>query len=230
MTANPYCTPSEVISLLSNVDLSGDSPNGIALDAVIAMCIDVTSRAFDLYTGRKQGAYAVDEDSTRYPLYGGGATHVDPFSQRLGGAGGDGVRLWIGELAALPTSVQVSMTGSITTYTTYSATDYIAGPWDALDDGRPYEWLQLDLFNGAHPIWSTFPKGNKVTGKFGYSTTPPDAVKMATMIMAGRLFKRGQVGFQDRVNMLDPNTVLTYLNNQDHDVAELIIHLRRQSI
>jgi hypothetical protein len=230
MTPNPYCTVSEVFTQLSNVDLTGDSPTGISFDAAMEMAIGVISRAFDLYTGRKPGAYAVTEDTTRYPVYGNGKTSVNPFSERLGGAGGDGTRLWIGELAAAPTSVQVSLTGSLTTYTTYASTDYIPGPYDALDDGRPYEWLQLDLFNGVHPIWSTFPKGNKITGRWGYSTTPPGEVKMAAIIMAATFFKRGQTAYQDRVNMLDPNTVLTYLNQTDSDIAEMIVHLRRQAI
>jgi hypothetical protein len=225
MAINDYCTLAEVKASMPDNAVSSTT----TYDALVTSLVTRISRTLDKFTGRKPGAYYVDTDVTHYPIYGAGSTSINPFSERLGGSASDGVRLWIGELAAVPTSVAVSLTGSISTYTAYSSTDFICGPYDALDNGLPYEWLELDLFNGTHPIWSSFPKGNKVVGKFGYSATVPDDIKEAAILMVVRMLRRAQ---QNYMNVATINGVGQIMQGDriDDDIVKMIGHYRKLAI
>lgn len=224
--ANDYATVAEVKSYLPDYSWSGVT----TYDALLALMITAASRDVDRYTNRKPGAYFVNADVTRYFAAGNGSSSPR-YDERLGGGGSGGVRLWIGELAAAPTSVGVSLTGSLTTYTAYASTDYICGPYNALDDGLPYEWLEVDVINGANPIWSSFPNGNKVVGKFGYSVAVPGDIKHVVILQVIRWFKAAEQGFQTTGVMGNMTVENIFIKDKlDPDMCKKIDYLRRLAI
>lgn len=188
-----------------------DTTFGSGYDAALEALAKRASRAIDRYTNRKPGAFYVDADVTLY-FDGSGDT-----------------KLWIGELAAAPTTVQVAETGVLTTLTTWESTDYLCWPYNALDDGQPYTRLDLDIYNGTKSTWYAYPKAIKIAGKFGYSATVPDDVKQAAIIQAVRWFKRGQQAYSDTGAIVELGQ-LTYTKALDPDVALMIEHLRVQAI
>lgn len=151
----------------------------VAHDAVFEDLLQSGSRMADAYCGRHPGAFQVEADTIRY-FTGSGNKMLD-----------------IDEIAVAPTTVAVSEQGSLTSYTTWAATEFILGPYNAPSLGQPYTWLELDQINGTKLLWYKYPKSVKITGKWGYSTICPEPVKKAVVVIASRLYKRGQAGFQD---------------------------------
>ena len=174
-------------------------------DTLLAVLAKRASRAIDRYLKRKPGAFYVNTDVTLYFTGSGSRT------------------LWIGELAAAPTSVSVAETGDIVTpdYTLWAETDYMCWPFNALDAGMPYVRLDIDQLNGSKSVWYSFPKSVKIVGKFGYSTSVPDDVMQVACIQTARWLKRGQQAFQDTGAIMELGQ-LTYTQRLDPDVANLI--------
>jgi hypothetical protein len=235
MTVNNYATAAEIAALLPNLDLNGYAQDGVTLyTTILTTLAGRASRAFDKWTNRKPGAYYVDADTTRY--YGGPIERsilfgIDTNDNRLGVGIDGGHVLDVDELAAAPTSIGISTTGSVTTYdVTLATTDYLLYPFNAAEDGYPYTQIVLDLLNGTVHTWYGFPRGIKIVGKFGYATATPDDIKQAVITLAARWLKRGQNAYQDRVSILDQATALTYLNKQDSDVVEALWNYRRLPI
>lgn len=194
-----YVSTDDVKTMLPD----GNFPVG-EYDDVLDALVTRASRAIDRMTGREPGAYAVSADTTRY------------F-----GPSRDGGCLWIGELAAAPTSVSMSMTGSLTAYTALATTDYVPWPYNAIAEGRPYLRLDIDGINGAYGVWYPYPKAVKVVGKFGYSTTAPAMIVQATLTQAVRWFKRAQQGFADTGAIIDLGQ-LTYTQRIDPDIVTML--------
>lgn len=205
MAVNDYCTTTEIKAIMP------DTTFGSGYDAALEALAKRASRAIDRYTNRKPGAFYVDADVTRY-FDGSGKTE-----------------LWIGELAAAPTTVQVAETGDLASLTSWASTDYLCWPYNALDDGQPYQRLDIDTLNGTKSTWHGFPKAIKIAGKFGYSATVPHDVKQAAIIQAFRWFRRGQQAFSDTGAIVELGQ-LTYTKALDPDVALMIEHLRVQAI
>ncbi len=210
--ANDYCTVVEVKNAMT------DTTWGVTYDVEIEALITACSRAIDQFMGREAGAFYVSADTTRY----------------FDGPADDW--LWIGELAAAPTSVAVALSGDIDssagtggTYTAWTATDFLLWPYNALAEGKPYMALVLDTLNGNYATWYGFTKGIKIVGKFGYSATVPKWIKQATIIMAIRQFKRGQQAYQDTGAILELGQ-LRYVQKIDPDVAALLEAERRVTI
>lgn len=228
MTAVDYSTSADIKAYLPDMNWGTST----TYDALLVSLITAASRCLDRYTNRLPGAYAVSTASTAYFDAPGGAITVTYQDNRLGGGyAGDNGRLWIGELAAAPTSVAVSTTGSVTSYTAMASTDYLCGPWNALNEGKPYQWLQLDLINGDHATWYGFPKGVQVVGKFGYAATVPEDIKDVVIKQVVRWFKLAQAGFQTQGTV--GNVVLDKMfipNQLDPDFRDKITYLRRLAL
>lgn len=205
MAVNNYCTVAEVKLGMPDTDW------GTTYDATIELLIKRASRELDRFTGRKPGAYFVDTDVVRY-FTGSGKTE-----------------LWIGELAAAPTTVQVAETGELATLTTWASTDYLCWPYNALDDGEPIRRLDIDVINGTKACWCAFPKAVKITGKFGFAATVPDDIKQAAIVQVGRWFKRGQQAYQDTGAIVELGK-LAYVKELDPTVAMMVQHLKVQAI
>lgn len=201
-------------------------------DTLLGILATRASRVIDKWTGRSPGSYYVTTDATFYydgPNSGRSGNLVYAYDERLGGGSFPNSQLWIDELAAVPTSVSMSLNGDLTSYTAMAATDYICWPYNALEDGIPYTRLDLDILYGTHKIWYSFRKGIKIVGKFGYSTSIPDDIKQATIIQAARWFKRGQQGFQDAGAIAELGQ-LRYVKGLDPDIEMMLMHYRRITI
>jgi len=203
--ANDYCTSAEVKAAMP------DGNWGATYDALIALLATRASRNIDRYTKREPGAYYVDTDTTRYFTAGG---NVD---------------LYIGELAASPTTVSIAEAGDLTDLTALAATDYFMNPPNALLEVMPYNFIELDTINGDWYYWPKFKKSVVIVGKFGYSATVPDDVKQVAIVQCARWFKRGQQGFQDTGAIVELGQ-LKYTRRMDPEVEETISYLRRVTV
>jgi len=203
--ANDYCTADEVKAAMP------DGNWGATYDALIALLATRASRAIDRYTKREAGAYYVNADTTRW------------FTA------GAGVDLYIGEMAAVPTTVSIAEAGDITDLTALAATDYFMEPANSLLEGLPYNFIRLDTLNGDWYYWPKFQKSVVIVGKFGYSATVPDDVKQCSIIQCARWFKRGQQGFQDTGAVAELGQ-LKYVKMMDPDIQVMVDYLRRVTI
>lgn len=195
--ANDYCTSVEIKQAMPGASWDG------TYDGILDSVATRASRAIDMHLKRKPGAFYVNADVTLY---------FDGSGNRY---------QWIDELAAAPTSVQVAETGVLTTLTTWASTDYMLWPYNALDFGTPYMRLDVDRLNGTKSVWYGYPKGVKIVGKFGFSTTVPGEIKEATIIQAARWFKRGQQAFAD-TGAVEGLGQLKYVQRLDPDVAAIL--------
>lgn len=193
-SVNDYCIVADVKEAMP------DGNWGSSYDTLIDGLIARASRLFDKVAGKNPGAFYVSVDTTRY--FEGSNTTLQK----------------IADLAAQPTSVSVSETGSITTYTLWASTDYILMPYDAPDLGRPYTELLIDTLNGSKAVWYKYPKSVKIVGKFGYAVAVPDLVKEATIMQTAKWLKRGQQAFQDTGAIVELGR-LTYTKKLDPEVA-----------
>lgn len=79
--------------------------------------------------------------------------------------------------------------GAYTTTWTLN-TDFTLAPDNAVADGEPWRTIETHPL-GAHTFPNSYPRGVKVTGKFGW-TAPPSQVVAATTILAARLMRRSR--------------------------------------
>lgn len=226
--ANNYCTSTEI------KDAMPDGNWGSDYDTLLSSLATRASRVIDKWTGRKPGAYYVSSDTTYFfdgPNTSGSqiGNVYEGYTNRVGGIKTHSSQLWVGEMADVPTSVSMALSGDITNYTLMSSTDYMCWPYNALSDGVPYLRLDLDMLYGNYKLWYSFPKGIKVVGKFGYSTTVPEDIKQACVIQASRWFKRGQQGFQD-TGAVPELGQLKYTKLLDPDVELMLMHYKRVTI
>lgn len=208
MTINDYCTAAEMRAMLPNDSFSSTAPE---YDTFMGTLATRASRAIDKSLGREPGAFYVSADTTRY-FDGNGKTE-----------------LYVGEIAAAPTSVSISTDGSVSSYTALDAADYYCYPYNALAMAEPYTVLVLDTVNGDYADWGSYRKGVQVVAKFGYSTSIPDIVKQATLIQALRWFKRSQQAYQDTGAVTELQQ-LKYVQKVDPDIGAVIEHLRRFAV
>jgi hypothetical protein len=69
----------------------------------------------------------------------------------------------------------VTDSGDGTWSTTWLVTDYVLAPYNAAAEGRPYWKIERAL--GGEQMFSTWTRGVRVTGAWGYSTTVPAIVE-----------------------------------------------------
>jgi len=127
MPAQSYSTYGSVKSLMP------DTTWGTSYDALFTTLIGRASRLVDGLLHREPGAFGVNALSTRY------------FN------GNNKDQLYIGELASVPTVVAVAESGVVDnssntggTYTTWSASDYLVWPYNAVAEKRPFLRLDVD--------------------------------------------------------------------------------------
>lgn len=213
--ANDYCTTTDLKEALVDSGLS--STDITSYDDILAACITRASRMIDTYTRRSPGAYAVSTDASETRYFTGSGKSEQ----------------WIDEMCAAPSAVGLSESGGVQSsdYTTIPSSDYFTYPDNTTYTAKPIYRLDFDTINGAYSTWYRYRKSVKVTGAFGYaySGSTPDDIKTATIIQAGRLFKRGHQGFGDGVVASEMGT-MTYTKNIDPEAAEIIAHYRRLAI
>jgi hypothetical protein len=139
--------------------------------AELTLAIEAASRAVDKATGRQFGLLPSAEDRWYTAEY-------DRNTCR-----------WIVDIDDLMTTVglvvQVDNDGDGIAES--SVTDYTLSPVNAAANGRP--WTRVEILPKSAVKPNGLRTGVKVTARYGW-TTVPDAVKLATMIQASRLFAR----------------------------------------
>jgi hypothetical protein len=166
-----------VAEVKASLPESGLSPTDATYDGVIGGIVTAISRLIDREVGRQDNYFAASSTATvRY--YDGNGTS----------------RLWIDDAVSVD-EVAVSEVGSLTSsdYAVYAATDYIAWPYN----DAPIRQIMIDRLNGTKSFFSSYRKNVRVTAVFGYSLTPPAAVKQAALIQATRLFMRTKQAYAD---------------------------------
>lgn len=129
--------------------------------------------------------------------------------------------LWIDQLNTL-TSITVDLDGDGTYETTWTnGTDFVLEPANAAADGIP--WDRIVLLPQGAAVFPAYIQSVKVSGSFGWSTTPT-VVKKAARILAERYFKRRETPFAFLVSGGDSPAVAT-LRNTDPDVAALLANV-----
>lgn len=175
MAINSYATLTEL-----KLRLPEGATYSATLDSLLTALLETISREIDRSLKWEPGAFYVDEDVVRY----------------ISGSGSE--RLLIPEMAAEPTSVEVAESGDLSSLTSWDSTDYFVYPDNAIAMGQ-YIWaLDVDTLNGTKSVWYAYRKSVKITGKFGFSVSPPDAIKEATILEAVRMYKWSTQGYQDK--------------------------------
>jgi len=219
MAVNDYVSTAELKAAMPDTTWS------TTYDSEFARLATAASRIIDRLTGRKPGAYYVDADETRY--FDGRVGFNWNRARQNYTAFSEERMLWIGELAAAPTSVSMTVdtprSGNFTAlaYTTLTSGDYFMRPYNALDDGLPYNEIALDPYNGTYALWYPWEQVVQVVGKFGYSATVPADIKQATIIQAVRMFKRGQQSYKDTGGIVELGQ-MTYTSEIDPDVKAIL--------
>lgn len=200
MAPNIYITK-EIIK----ANIPDNTFSGTKYDTLLDSIAQRTSRLLDRVARRPPGFFYVTADTTRF--YNGSGRR----------------ELWIDPIAAAPTTVEVAETGDLSSYTTWAGSDYILWPYNALEEGRPYSRLDLDVLNGTHFVWYNFPKSIKITAKFGWSETLPPEVEEMMIIQAVRWFQRHRQAFRDTVAIPELQQI-TYVKALDPEVVELFMN------
>lgn len=94
-------------------------------------------------------------------------------------------------------------------------TDYLLWPYNEL------YFTRVVIKTGASKVFTTGQQLLQVTGKWGGTTSPPDVIKLATIITVARWFKRGMQAFQDTGAVIDVGQ-LVYTKALDPDVKEML--------
>jgi hypothetical protein len=76
-------------------------------------------------------------------------------------------------------------------FTVWDDSDYLTHPYNAL----PVRSLLVDRLNGHKLRFPNYRRAVRVTGRFGYSETPPADIKQAAIIQVIRWFMRSKQGY-----------------------------------
>lgn len=196
---NGYCTLPELKTRF------GILPTDTADDTTLEAIVEAVSREIDSETKTRFWTTAADE--VRY-------------YQSI-----DGETLYTDDIISV-TEIAVDTSGNRTYASILAASDYDLLPDNAALDGKPYTWLAATP-NGRRGF-STFRRGNRITGKFGYSAVTPKPVHEACLLQCERIFMRkdsplGVVGTPD-VGYVRVKSEL------DPDVQKLLDSVRRPTV
>lgn len=194
MTIPDYADAAAIKSVMPDV------PWGTGYDTILGTLATRASRLIDKACIRQPGEFATGTSGTVRYFDGSGGTC-----------------LWVDEMAAAPSKVEVAETGDRTNYTLWAPTDYILWPYN----NPPYNRLDLDILYGSKYMWYCFPQSVKITAPWGYSIAVPDDLQQAVITQVVRWFKRGQQGFSD-VGAIVELGQLRYVSKLDPDI-ELIL-------
>jgi len=197
-----YVTVAEVKADMPDSDIGSLSD----YDTVINEMITAASRLIDREVGGWTDYFdAGTTDTTRY--YDGSGEQEQ----------------WVDPMVEL-TSVSVSEGGGrcSTCYTDWTLdTDYYVWPYNYSGIGKPIEKLIVDNDSGSKGNFYSVRKGVKVTGRFGYSDSPPDDIVQAVKITVMRWFMRSKQAYQDTSASAQLGQLM-YTKSLDPDVIELL--------
>ena len=120
------------------------------------------------------------------------------------------------------TSLAVAESGGVdsTSYTTWGSTEYLAIPYNYAVLGQPITALEIDAY-GAKSVFYRYRKSVKLTGIFGYSSTPPDDIKQACKIQVMRWYMRAKQAWQDAGASVELGQMI-YVQQLDPDIKNLL--------
>ena len=197
-----YVPVEMVQQLLVDIDWS------VSRTSMLSMLCLRASRALDSLCHVEPGAFKTEVDQTRY-FMGSGKSCQD-----------------VGMLAAAPTAVYISSTGSVTTYDiTLATTDYFCWPYNYAEEHEPIRRLEIDQLNGNYSFWYKYPKSVKIVGPFGYSQDVPYDVEHAVSIQVVRWFQRAQQMYAD-AGVIAELSQMQFLRAVDPDVEGILAGVR----
>ncbi len=163
--------------------------------------IAAASRAIDKACGRVFYEYDPSNDQTRY---------YTPKQTRL--------LVLPDDLNAI-TSLTLDTDGDGTFDTVLTVnTDYVREPENA--DANDEPWTRIRLHpNCAYGFPTSYPRSVEIVGRFGWVTVP-DQIEQATLLLAGRFFKRIEALFG--VTFGGPEAPGLRITRKDSDVLDLI--------
>ena len=193
-----YVPVEMVQQLLVDIDWS------VSRTSMLSMLCLRASRALDSLCHVEPGAFKTEVDQTRY-FMGSGKSCQD-----------------VGMLAAAPTAVYISSTGSVTTYDiTLATTDYFCWPYNWELQREPIRRLELDTLNGNYATFYKFPKSVKIVGKYGYSVVVPHEIEQAVSVQTVRWFQRAQQMYAD-AGVIAELSQMQFLRAVDPDVESIV--------
>lgn len=180
--------------------------SGTTHDTLLTVLAARASRLVDALLGHEEGAFDAPATGTAryYNGLGGTEAYIDPCV----------------EISA----VEVKTSETAASYTAWASGDYdkaAGGPSDPVWNAGYYTLVQV-----APGLSKVFTKGRKtvkVTARWGRTDDPPDTIKQACIIQAGRWFKRGQQAFADTGANSDLGQLM-YTKKLDPDLEALLIH------
>ena len=144
--------------------------NGTTDDTLLELMIDSACKAIDTYTKR---TFAVASDTTKYFDV---ATQTD----------GDYLFFFSDDLAQAPTAVVTNADaddGGIT----LASTEYLTIPRNE----TPYYGLKISATSNNYWQYTNDPEnGIKITGRWGYSVTPPDDIQQAALRLSAFYYRQ----------------------------------------
>jgi hypothetical protein len=197
-----YCSTSDIKADMPDSGLA--SSTDTTYDTAIGNMITAASRLIDKEVGREANWFSSTDEQTRYFDGSGEVTQE------------------IDECHTL-TSVSVSESGSIVVseYTAWTLdTDYYVSPYNYSDLGVPINRLIAD-WNGTKYKFPRYRKCVQVVGQFGFSTTPPEDIKLACKIQTMRWFGRAKQMYQD-ASASQVTGQMVYVKELDADVKAIL--------
>ena len=218
-----YATAAE---LRTQIEKTGTT--GSATDAALGVILDAASQAIDNYCNRPDGFIGLAIGTDRY--YSG-----------LGYPW-----LMIDECVSV-SAVAVKDSATDTTYTAWAITDYqiASGNPENPDWNRsPFDLLVV-LPTGNYSIFTNgqfvqqrgfVPTSEvgfsvptvKVTGKWGYATVAPPAIKQACIALSARWFKQGQAAWAD--TLASPELAQLIYRRENLDIRMMLARFQRPVI
>ena len=193
-----YCTVSEIKEI---VEVTGSD-----YDSVLSALIDRAESFIDRFCNRPDGFVADTTASAR--VFEGSGSHVQ----------------WIDECVEV-TKVEVKDSYTDTDYDTWETADY----WPATGDpeqpdynNTPYTFLVVNLdSDGSESIFPAGQRVVRVTARWGFAESVPDAIKQACITQVARWWKRGQSGFADQAGNPEFGE-LSYTKELDPDIKSIL--------
>ena len=174
-------------------------------DAKLELAVEAASRWLDEMTGWR--FFTTTNDESRYYT----AVHTD--------------RLDVPEGVISLTTLACDQDGNRVYEETWGATDYDLVPYNAALKSEPEPYTSIETTPQGLYGFSQYRRGVKLTGKFGYSSAAPKAIKRACVLKAQQLFMRKDMPFG--IMATSATGTVTMKVPEDADILSMLTRYRR---